>query len=255
MKKLYFFFDIDGTLTSKSNAEFPESAIEALHQLRYRGHFVSLATGRIQSDAWSVAKKLGLGAAISDGGNAVTIKGTILYHKSLPKGNVEAFMNENSYEEHPWAIVPYNRRYRIARSHLYLDRVQERYYETDFDKHASAKNYTSIYKIFVAATKEDLPHVNMCGLPYVWFRPDTMLIEPIHKENGILEIMKLYNLKDEDIVVFGDGMNDCSMFQNKWLSIAMGNAKPQLKAKAKYITDDSDNDGIWNACRHFGWIK
>jgi len=27
-----------------------------------------------------------------------------------------------------------------------------------------------------------------------------------------------------------------------------------LKKKARYITDDADDDGIYNACRHFGWI-
>ena len=36
------------------------------------------------------------------------------------------------------------------------------------------------------------------------------------------------------------------------MTVAMGNAKPVLKKKAKYITDDADDDGIYNACRHFG---
>lgn len=254
MKKKYFFFDIDGTLTTPLQAIFPESTMEALCQLRKQGHFVSLATGRIQADAWEVAKKLSLAAAVSDGGNAVTIDGTILYHTSLPMERVEAFINENSYEDHPWAIVPYNRRYRIARSWLYLSRVKDRYYETGFDRTAAAKNYNAVYKIFVAATKQDVPHMHMCGLPYVWFTSDTMLIEPVHKEKGIMEIMKRYGLRDEDIVVFGDGMNDRAMFRKEWMSIAMGNAKQELKEKATYITTAANDDGIWNACRHFGWI-
>ena len=60
--------------------------------------------------------------------------------------------------------------------------------------------------------------------------------------------------QDEDIVVFGDGMNDICMFGQGWLSIAMGNARAALKEKADYITTDVDKDGLWNACRHFGWI-
>ncbi|MDD7666060.1 MAG: HAD hydrolase family protein, partial [Dialister sp.] len=51
-----------------------------------------------------------------------------------------------------------------------------------------------------------------------------------------------------------DGMNDCTMFRPEWFSIAMGNAKPQLKEKAKYITSRADEDGIYEACRRFGWI-
>lgn len=54
--------------------------------------------------------------------------------------------------------------------------------------------------------------------------------------------------------MFGDGMNDLCMFGQGWLSIAMGNARDALKAKADYITTDVDKDGLWNACKHFGWI-
>jgi HAD family hydrolase len=31
----------------------------------------------------------------------------------------------------------------------------------------------------------------------------------------------------------------------------MGNAKEELKEIADYITSPIDQDGIWNACRHF----
>ena len=28
----------------------------------------------------------------------------------------------------------------------------------------------------------------------------------------------------------------------------------ELKEKATYITSDADDDGIYNACKYFGWI-
>ena len=33
-----------------------------------------------------------------------------------------------------------------------------------------------------------------------------------------------------------------------------GNARPELKLEADYVTTDCDKDGIYNACKHFGWI-
>ena len=57
-----------------------------------------------------------------------------------------------------------------------------------------------------------------------------------------------------DVVVFGDEKNDLSMFIDEWTSIAMGNAIDELKEKATYITTDASDDGIYNACKHFGWI-
>ena len=64
-----------------------------------------------------------------------------------------------------------------------------------------------------------------------------------------------FNGDYQDVVVFGDEKNDLSMFSDEWTSIAMGNAIDELKQKATYITDSCDKDGIYNACKHFGWIE
>ena len=54
-----------------------------------------------------------------------------------------------------------------------------------------------------------------------------------------------------DAVVFGDASNDLSMFTDDgWIKVAMGNAIPELKAKADYVTTDVDKDDIYNACVH-----
>lgn len=36
--------------------------------------------------------------------------------------------------------------------------------------------------------------------------------------------------------------------------IAMGNGVQEAKAAADYVTDDIYEDGVYNACRHFGLI-
>ena len=55
-------------------------------------------------------------------------------------------------------------------------------------------------------------------------------------------------------MAFGDGDNDLDMFEAVGLSVAMGNAVPQLIAAADYITDDVEHDGIAKALKHFGLI-
>lgn len=49
-------------------------------------------------------------------------------------------------------------------------------------------------------------------------------------------------------------IQDLVMFDSQWTSIAMGNAKEVLKKKADYVTDTNTRDGIWKACKKFGWI-
>ena len=46
MKKSVLFFDIDGTLLSEKTGKIPESAVQALHEARRRGHMLFINTGR-----------------------------------------------------------------------------------------------------------------------------------------------------------------------------------------------------------------
>ncbi|MBQ5753927.1 MAG: HAD hydrolase family protein, partial [Alistipes sp.] len=44
-------------------------------------------------------------------------------------------------------------------------------------------------------------------------------------------------------------------FVDDWTKVAMGNAIPELKARADYITTDVDKDGIYNACIALGLFE
>jgi len=44
------------------------------------------------------------------------------------------------------------------------------------------------------------------------------------------------------------------MFVDDWTKVAMGNAIPELKAKADLVTTDVDDDGIYNACISLGLL-
>mgnify|MGYP004526376759 CR=1 FL=1 len=252
--KRYFFFDIDGTLTSPLTACVPEETKEAIRQLQAKGNFVALATGRLQCDAYHIAQQLGIRSVVSDGGNGLTIDGQLIYHRSLPLDACYAFLDDLDDSQYPWAITIDNKMEKHSRDSRYMDRTGDSYYrniiQADFDYRTSSQ----IFKMFVDCPKEEEGQIEFHGLRHVRFKRDILLIEPTAKENGIFEILKREQASDDSVVVFGDGMNDCSMFRPEWFSVAMGNANPLLKAKASYVTDDVDKKGLSNALRRFGWI-
>ena len=53
---------------------------------------------------------------------------------------------------------------------------------------------------------------------------------------------------------FGDSGNDLGMLAAVETAVAMGNAMPEVKAAADYVTDDVAHDGTVTAMRHFGLI-
>jgi hypothetical protein len=60
-----------------------------------------------------------------------------------------------------------------------------------------------------------------------------------------------YHLSTEEIATIGDMPNDVLMFAHSGLSIAMGNADPQVQRAARRVTDTNENEGFAKAVRRF----
>ena len=71
------------------------------------------------------------------------------------------------------------------------------------------------------------------------------------KHIGIDKIIEHYKIDISETMAFGDGGNDVTMIEHSAIGVAMGNANKEVKLVADYITDDVDNDGIYNALKHF----
>jgi Cof subfamily protein (haloacid dehalogenase superfamily) len=64
-------------------------------------------------------------------------------------------------------------------------------------------------------------------------------------------LAKRYGLSTKEIATIGDMPNDVLMFAHSGLSIAMGNADPQVRRAARRTTDTNDNDGFAKAVERF----
>lgn len=55
-----------------------------------------------------------------------------------------------------------------------------------------------------------------------------------------------------NIMTIGDSFNDLTMMEDSFgYSVAMGNAIPEVKTQAKYVTDTNDEDGVAKAIERF----
>lgn len=71
--------------------------------------------------------------------------------------------------------------------------------------------------------------------------------EGVDKGSGLALLAEHFDLKPEEVMVFGDFDNDLSMFQWAGFPIAMNNAVDELKSHAIYITESNENDGVAQA--------
>jgi hypothetical protein len=72
-----------------------------------------------------------------------------------------------------------------------------------------------------------------------------------NKGVALAEIAKLLGIPLAEIAVIGDGGNDVAMFERSGLSIAMGNASPQVQRKADFVTDGNGEDGFAHGIERF----
>ena len=256
-RKRYLFFDIDGTLLAGGYLGYvPESTKLAVKKLKEAGHFLSIATGRAQSMAAPYMKLLEIENMVSDGGNGITIGGELLGIEPLCKEDVAALVRECEERGFPWGLAIDNSDTRVVPDDRFFEQTQDDYIKCIVVPGLDPMAQENIYKAYVACEEpEEYTLKSLDRLPWCRYMPPYFFVEPTEKAAGIRKMMDYYHADYGDAIVFGDGANDLSMFTDDWTKVAMGNAIPELKAKADFVTTAVDEDGIWNACLALGLFE
>ena len=71
------------------------------------------------------------------------------------------------------------------------------------------------------------------------------------KSNAVKFVSERLGLVPAEIIAMGDNYNDIEMIQFAGMGVAMGNAPDDIKAKADYVTDTNNNDGVRKALEKF----
>jgi len=75
---------------------------------------------------------------------------------------------------------------------------------------------------------------------------------PDANKGGVARYLsKVYDIPAEEIATIGDQPNDVLMFARSGLSIAMGNASPEVQKAARRVTTSNEDEGFANAVERF----
>ena len=101
---------------------------------------------------------------------------------------------------------------------------------------------------FIELTGEYLSYSKLDNYGYDVYAKDQT------KATGIKHLLEYLQVDVKDTFAFGDGHNDKEMIEYCGIGVAMGNAIEKVKNASDYVTDDIDNDGIYNAMKYFKLI-
>lgn len=247
------FFDIDGTLFSHKSNQVPPSAVDALNMLRARGILTIICTGRHTGEL----DKLDLKGLIFD--YVITLNGQMIRNAegnliaSFPFKTEEIAGIRELFDSKEISIMV------VEEDDYYVNTIREPVISANkavaipIPKTGEMKE-KPIYQLICYGSEDEINRVAACiNAKAVWWNERSADIIPISggKDKGIKTLMDILGLKEDEIITFGDGHNDIPMLRMCPYSVAMGNAIEQVKENAAYVTTDIDDDGIYNALKHF----
>ncbi|MFS9015320.1 HAD family hydrolase [Streptococcus infantis] len=80
-----------------------------------------------------------------------------------------------------------------------------------------------------------------------------ILQDGIHKAWGLVELLKRWNLKPEQIMAFGDSENDIEMLELAGISFAMENAEESVKRVATKVAPANSQAGVYKVLEN--WLE
>lgn len=257
MEKKYLFFDIDGTLTDNATKQIVPSALTALQELQKAGHFVAIATGRAHYKARPFMESVGLHNMVCCGGNGLVIEDELVMNTPLDRDKAIAVYHQARELGYGVLVMIDDTIDVYAEDDKFREQCGERREPTRYmiDPNFNIDQVKDIYKMYVSLPREEEDRLTLKEtLGNLRFVEEYLMFQHDRKKEGIIDMMNHLGEDLHDVVVFGDDYNDLVMFDKTWFSIAMGNSCDALKEKADYVTKRNVEDGIYDACKHFGWI-
>lgn len=253
------FFDIDGTLVSFNTHRIPESTIEALALLRRKGIKIFIATGRHRSAINNLGDEVFDGYVTTNGSYCVNKQGEAVYRHRIPTNNIQALLDYIEYKESfPCILVQEN----ALLMNYKNEKVDVIFKQLDFPepplgnlRDVPADNVYQLIAFFEEHQEERIMQV-LPGCESTRWSPLFTDVVPkgSNKSVGIDKLLASFDITPQETMAFGDGGNDVAMLKHVGLGIAMGNAEDEVKKVADYVTDSVDENGIYNALKHFGLI-
>ena len=264
------FFDVDGTLTSfdpddMTDKDFSavrpsQAVVEAFHRLRDAGHKAFICTGR---PLWLIAdslRALDPAGIVAMAGATLEVDGRVVHEdcfdediveelaRRVADAGIEALFEANAAT---FSMEPVG----VERPFLIGTHVVHSVEEMRVDGRLRVGKVCLNAPNFARVANDDGFIERNFELCNTGGSNRELSPKGIDKGVGVARALEyLGRTGNARTFGFGDSGNDLGMLAAVETAVAMGNAMPEVKAVADYVTDDVAHDGTVTAMRHFGLI-
>lgn len=265
METKVVFLDVDGTMVNEKG-HIPESAKFAISRAQANGHKMVVCSGRSRFQIYDEILNLGFSGIVGGAGAFVCADGTEIFHAYVDEEHRKSsfdYLESNGfyfcYQANDGIVL--NQRSSDGMLKIYRDAgmSEERMERLVGNMHLTEQPWKNekIEKIIYYNAPFSIEKVHADMEPYfdaVTISLDGMGdfagevgINGINKATGMQHYLSYAGVSRENCIAIGDGPNDLQMMKFAGISVAMGNAREEVKKLADMVTDHIDHDGILKA--------
>lgn len=266
--KAIVFVDLDGTLWV--NEMIPESAVVAIEQAAANGHLVFANTGRARDSAWRALEDLPLSGQVYSLGSEIWLDGTQIYFKPLGSQRTHRLLEEFealklgiSVEGSVSSFANWKAKMQILEDMPVNEKAAFRFELLPSLDEMNEGDYETAMKLSLVGVEPGsidwlLEEENMVMTPFGGQGDGTIngeiTLKSMTKGTAFQVIQQILGKKYRTIAL-GDSDNDLPMFEAADMAIAMGNATPNARKTADYVTAPIDKDGLYQAFAYAGLLE
>ncbi len=254
--------DVDGTLVTKAKV-LTARATEAVRRLHERGIAFAVTSGRPPRGMRMLVEPLGLTLPIAafNGGMIVHPDMSVVDERRLADEIVPVVVD--TVQAHDLDVWIYRATEWYVRSphgpHVDREASTVRFAPTvvsTFDGLLGrVVKVVGVSDDFAAVARCEAATREQCGARVSAARSQPYYLDVTHpaanKGTVIERLSQFLGIPSERIATIGDQPNDVLMFRRSGLSIAMGNASPEVRAQATYVTTSCEDEGFANGVERY----
>ncbi len=254
--------DLDDTLLDSELKISPPTASTICRAIE-QGVVVTLATGRMYRSAQPFALELGLDVPLITYHGALvktSLTKEVLYHKPVPMElarKVISSVQEQGFDVNLYQNDELYVRKGNPRIQDYSDLAQVSYTEVG---DLLSCMYTDTEKLLVIDEEEKLDRLaitlkELIGDKLHITKSKPFFLEITHPEatkgQALDTLANNLGITRREVMAVGNSYNDLDMLEYAGVGVVMGNARPEIKERADFVTLTNDEHGVAEAIKRF----
>ncbi|MGE5543526.1 MAG: Cof-type HAD-IIB family hydrolase [Bacillota bacterium] len=255
--------DLDDTLLD-SRLQISHQTARMLQRVVERGIKITLATGRMFRSAQRYAVQLGMNVPLITYQGALVknaFSDEVLFHRKVPLNMVipvvaaareagyhyQVYFDDNLYME---SLTPEGQAYAELAG---VTPVVDKDLLTRLTYEEPTKIIIINYNLPALQQMETQLQQRFSEQLYIT-RSKPHYLEFLNKEatkgRALQAVSEYFAIDRRDVMAIGDSYNDIEMLKWAGIGVAVGNAPPEVKRHADYVTVSNDEDGVAAALQH-----